>query len=293
MDRLIVKACLNGMRGREDNPNVPWTPEEVAAEAVRCADAGASAVHFHGRSPDGGISYDPAWYAETDRLIRAGCDVVLNHTTARFPGAPIEAVLRYLRDTPEPVDVISLNPGQIVFHMPPVPERGGSRATLAIPNSYGEVRQILELCRERGIAAEPTVLDTGFLSNVAMLVEDGLLAAPRYLLLEFSGRFGDGMQIMPGDARSYAFMTANVRELYPQARWLAHGIEASAFTIGRLAIEDGAHLRIGFEDRVTDIDGKPAQSNADLVAWAVEVGRAAGREPATPADARALMLGRP
>ena len=30
MDRIIIKACLNGGRGREDNPDVPWTPEEVA-----------------------------------------------------------------------------------------------------------------------------------------------------------------------------------------------------------------------------------------------------------------------
>ncbi len=289
MDALIIKACLNGMRGREDNPAVPWTPQEVADEALRCAHAGATAVHFHARSADGGISYDPGWYAEADRLIRERCDLVLNHTTARFPGAPIEAVLDYLRNTPEPVDAVSLNPGQIVFHMPP---RGGTRATFSIPNSYEEVGQILGVCGERGIAAEPTVLDTGFLSNVAMLVEDGLLPSPRYLLLEFSGRYGDGMQIMPGDARSYAFLTANVRELFPEAAWVAHGIEASVFRIARLAIEGGAHLRIGLEDRVTDPDGKPVQSNAELVAWAVDLARAAGREPATPEQARVLMLGR-
>ena len=40
MDTIIIKGCLNGSRGREDNPNVPWTPEEVAQEAVRCYEAG-------------------------------------------------------------------------------------------------------------------------------------------------------------------------------------------------------------------------------------------------------------
>ena len=59
------------------------TPEEVAQEAVRCYQAGASIVHFHARTPDGGISYDPAWYAQTDAMIRAQCDLALNHTTAR------------------------------------------------------------------------------------------------------------------------------------------------------------------------------------------------------------------
>jgi 3-keto-5-aminohexanoate cleavage enzyme len=71
MDTIIIKACLNGNRGREDNPNVPWTPEEVAQEAIRCYGAGASIVHFHARTSDGGISYDPEWYTQTDTLIRA------------------------------------------------------------------------------------------------------------------------------------------------------------------------------------------------------------------------------
>ena len=52
MDTIIIKGCLNGSRGREHNPNVPWTPEEVAQEAVRCYEAGASIVHFHARTPD-------------------------------------------------------------------------------------------------------------------------------------------------------------------------------------------------------------------------------------------------
>jgi uncharacterized protein (DUF849 family) len=70
MDDLVIKACLNGIRGREVAANVPWTPAEVADEAKRCAEAGAAIVHFHARASNGGISYDPAWYSEADRLIR-------------------------------------------------------------------------------------------------------------------------------------------------------------------------------------------------------------------------------
>ena len=59
MDKIVIKACLNGMRGRERSSQVPWTPAEVAAEARRCAEAGAAVVHIHARTPEGGISYDP------------------------------------------------------------------------------------------------------------------------------------------------------------------------------------------------------------------------------------------
>jgi 3-keto-5-aminohexanoate cleavage enzyme len=165
----------------------------------------------------------------------------------------------------------------------------GTRRTIAIPNSYDDIRQTILVCRERGIVPEPAVLDTGFLTNVATLVQDGLLPTPRYLLVEFSGRFGDGLQIMPGTPRSYFYMTACVKELFPEAIWIAHGIEDSVFTIASLAIATGAHVRVGFEDRATLVDGSLAKSGADFVTWAVEVARAHGREPATPQEARHLI----
>ena len=286
MDKIIIKACLNGARGREQNPHVPWTPAEVAAEAKRCSEAGASIVHFHARTEQGATSYDSAWYAEADRLIRAQTSLVLNHTTARMPGATIDQVLHYLRDTPEPVDMVSLNTGNIVFNT--LLSRG-TRQTIAIPNSYDDIRQTILTCRERGIVPEPAVLDTGFLTNVATLVQDGLLSTPRYLLVEFSGRFGDGFQIMPGTPRSYFYMTACVHDLFPDAFWIAHGIEDSVFTIASLAIATGAHVRVGFEDRATLVDGSLAKSSADFVTWAVQVARAHGREPATPQEARRMI----
>lgn len=286
MDTIIIKACLNGARGREQNPHIPWTPEEVAADAKRCADAGAAIVHIHARTNDGGISYDPEWYTEADRLIRAQTDLVINHTTARMPGASIDQVLRYVRKTPEPVDMISLNTGSITLNTPLV---NGTRETVAIPNSYEDIRQTVLICRERGIIPEPTVLDTGFLSNVVTLVQDGLLPSPRYLLVEFSGRFGDNFLIMPGTPQSYFYLTSCVREVFPKATWIAHGIEESVFTIASLAITTGAHVRVGFEDRATLIDGSLATSSADYVAWVVGVARAHGREPATPQEARQLL----
>jgi uncharacterized protein (DUF849 family) len=287
MDKIIIKACLNGGRGREQNPNVPWTPAEVAAEAKRCADAGAAIVHIHARTSQGGTSYDPAWYSEADRLIRAQTGLIVNHTTARLPAASIDQVLRYLCETPEPVDMVSLNAGAIAFS---TPLSHGTRRTVVIPNSYDDIRQTIMVCRERGIVPEPAVLDTGFLANVATLVQDGLLPTPRYLLVEFSGRFGDGFQIMPGTPRSYFYMTACVEELFPGAIWAAHGIEDSVFTIASLAIATGAHVRVGFEDRATLVDGSLARSSADFVTWAVNVARAHGREPATPQEARQMII---
>lgn len=286
MDTLIIKACLNGARGRDKNTNVPWTPTEVAAEAERCAAAGAAIVHIHARGEHGEVSYDPAWYAEADALIRARTDLIINHTTARLPDADIGLVLRYLADTPLPVDMVSLNLGAILINGARVND---TRGTLAIPNSYEDIRQTIAACAARGIVPEPALFDAGFLSHLVMLEDDGLLTRPRWLLLEFGGRWGDGLLVMPGTTRSFSYMRDCLRDLYPQIAVAAHGYEDSVFHIGALAIAGGDHLRVGFEDRVTLPDGRLARSNAEFVEWAVTVGQAHGRRPATPAEARALI----
>lgn len=283
-DRIIIKACLNGGRRRDQNPNVPYSPEEIAQEAQRCAQAGASVVHFHARTADGGMSNDPAWYAEATRLIREQTDLIINFTVTRMGSTPLETILAYLR-SPSP-DMIALNMGAISYRLK-TPE--GARRSLTIPNSYEEIAATVAACRELGITPEPAVFDTGFLSNLATLVNDGVLGAPRYLLLEFASGMGEGLQAMPGDARSYFYLTDCVRALFPQAIWAAHGSADSVFLIAGLAITTGAHVRVGFEDRATLSDGSLARSNADFVAWAAEVARAHGRTPASPAEARALI----
>ena len=173
LDTIIIKACLNGGRGREDNPNIPWTPEEVAQEAVRCHEAGASIVHIHARNPDGGTSYETDWYAQTDGLIRSRCDLVLNHTTARRADVPVEAVTRYLLETPNPVEMVSLNLGQGA-RWAPVGE-GGSRLTTISPNSYEDIIATLDACYRRGTFPEPAVHDPAPPS-------DGVIAAKAVLL---------------------------------------------------------------------------------------------------------------
>ena len=53
---VIVEVGQNEFTTKAQNPNVPYGPEEVAADAVACAAAGAAVVHFHAR--DGGGEQD-------------------------------------------------------------------------------------------------------------------------------------------------------------------------------------------------------------------------------------------
>lgn len=285
-DALIIQASLNGVRGRQENPNIPFSPEEVAAEARRCTDAGASIIHVHARHADGRQSYQCEWYAEALAAIRRETDVLINVTTAREPERPVDDVVRYLNGPPEPVDAICLNAGPIAVHRVGA---DGVRRTTVVPNSFADMQALLEVCRDRGIAAEPAVLDSGHLSTLVAMIDDGLLPIPDQLLLEFSSGYGDGFQFMPASDRSYSYARDCLADVLPRCRVLAHGIDATAHSIARRAVADGAHVRIGFEDTVTLEDGSLARSSADLVARVADIGQAHGRTVASPADVRALL----
>ncbi len=45
--RIYVKACINGARTPDQHPNLPVTPDQLAAEALAAHQAGAKAVHMH------------------------------------------------------------------------------------------------------------------------------------------------------------------------------------------------------------------------------------------------------
>src|SRR5947208_16676116 len=74
-DAAIVEVGLNEAATRAQNPYVPYTPEECAEDARRCAEAGAAVVHWHARDPITGAQHldDAALYgAALDRMRPSG-----------------------------------------------------------------------------------------------------------------------------------------------------------------------------------------------------------------------------
>ena len=63
---------------KDENPNVPYGPEEIARDAVACARAGASIIHFHARDPETGAQLWHGFeaYTEAIRQIRSECDAI-------------------------------------------------------------------------------------------------------------------------------------------------------------------------------------------------------------------------
>src|SRR6185503_19614642 len=82
MERLIIAVGLNENVTRDQNPNVPITPAEIAADIAECVDAGASIIHVHCRNPVTGepIMDDPDGYLELFRTIHAEVDALVYPT---------------------------------------------------------------------------------------------------------------------------------------------------------------------------------------------------------------------
>src|SRR5215813_5741981 len=117
--KVIVEARLNEYALRERNPQVPWTPAEIAADAALCREAGAALVHFHARDAQSGApAHETAVYADSIRRIRAACDVLvvptLGASTIRDPLERCAHIPQLARDPatrPDlaPLDLASIN----------------------------------------------------------------------------------------------------------------------------------------------------------------------------------------
>ena len=73
------------------------------------------------------------------------------------------------------------------------------------------------------------------------------------------------------------------------APYTVAGVGRYEFPLAALAIIDGGHVRVGFEDNVYLSKGVPAKSNGELVEKVVRMAKEFGREVATPDEARRIL----
>lgn len=290
---VVIEAALNGGRDRADNEAVPYTAAELAAEARRCADEGATVFHVHARADGGGWTADPARYARVVRHLREAVPHrLVSITSIRPEGVRVAAILDLLAalagDPTTKPDLISVNLGHIVT-WDLVTSGPVRRRTIHYPNAYEDITRLLPVCTAHGIRPELGVMDLGFVANAVTLRDDGVLPPRPWFLIELDNpAYGSGVQVAPSTIANYDALVAPLRQHFPAARWAAHGQGVAGYAVVERALGDGAHVRVGFEDAIHLPDGRLARSNAELVRWAVAAAQEAGRTPATVDEARVI-----
>ncbi len=257
---MLTVAVTGADVFRENNPNIPYTTEEIADSAIEAAAAGATVAHLHVREDDGTPSGRPELFVDVIDRIRAGCDLLTMVSTGGANDMTIDERTTGLEASPDisGVESGSMNFGDETFITPPPAGRG-----------------IVEQATAAGIALEVEAFDVGHVVSAVRWLEQGVLEAPMRINLVFG---------VPGgiDASPEA-LDAMLRPLPPETFWTVTcigrhhrrmlGAGAAARRAGDPHRPRGRRLHLS--------RGVHAPSNAALVEMAVDLARTLGREVAT------------
>lgn len=275
MTKTIITVATTGAHPKkEDNPNVPMTPAEIAEDVYACWKAGAAVAHLHMRDDKGAGAMDKAKFRQTVELLRArhpDCDIVLNLTTSGALGVSDEdrmAHVEELRPEMASYDCGSMNwlHSGVFLNPPPFLEKLGKNL------------------QSWGVKPEIEAFDPGMIANAAYYLKKGVLKAP--LHFQFCMGCANGI---PGSMKNLVFMKETMEQLCPGSTWSCFGVGHSAMEMLYGAIAMGGHVRVGMEDNVMYAKGQLADSNVQFVERAVRVSREFGREVATPDEAREIL----
>jgi 3-keto-5-aminohexanoate cleavage enzyme len=251
------------------NPNQPQTRDDVIAAAVSAAQAGASVVHIHARTPDGQMTQDPEDYLAIKHAVRERTeDIVLNFTTGGKLGSPAEERRRSLGAQPE---VASLNCGSINF--------GPDDVVFMNPRSL--IEELAHEMADRGIVPEYECFDMGMAVTAARLASE-TNGHPPGMMHMVLGVIGGA----PPTVESIQLFARLVPNSVP---WMVTAIGRHNFPMMAVTLALGGHIRTGLEDVVYVAPGEYAESNAQLVTRARGLCEAIGRPVATPARAREIL----
>ncbi|MEH0845939.1 3-keto-5-aminohexanoate cleavage protein [Micromonospora sp. CPCC 205711] len=235
-DEPVLKACLNGGRSRWEHRAVPVTPDQLAADAARCADLGVAAVHLHPRDDAGDESLAPAVVAgalTALRALRPGLPVGV--TTGAWVEPDPAARVAAVRAWPVLPDFTSVN----------VHEEGAEAVAAAL---HG-----------RGILVE-----AGLWTVDAARAWRGWRVPAGRVLVECTP--DDPTAALADAAAILAVLDADGPPV------LLHGEGRAAWPVLAEAVRRGLDTRIGLEDTLHLPDGSPAPDNAALVEAAVALG---------------------
>ncbi|MBE9556246.1 MAG: 3-keto-5-aminohexanoate cleavage protein [Proteobacteria bacterium] len=269
---LILAVAPNGARKTQaDHPAIPITPDELAAEAARCREAGAAMIHLHVRDADNKHSLDADAYAAATAAIRreVGDGIVIQMTTEAVGiYAPAEqmAAVRAVRPEAASMAVRELCPDE---------------------DSLPAFAEFLAWMAGERIMAQYILYAPEDVALFTDLQTRGVIPGGRPFLLYVLGRYTPGQKSVPEDLLPFMVEADRL-----DADWAicAFGARESACALTAAAL--GGHVRVGFENNFLMADGSVASDNAALAGQVASGAKLLGRTLAGADEARAY-LGRP
>jgi len=293
---IITCAVTGSIHTPSMSPHLPVTPDEIAAEAIAAAEAGAAILHLHARDPaDGRPTQDPAVFGAFLPRIKQATAAVVNITTGGAPSMTLQQRMAPAA-TFQP-EVASLNMGSMNLGLFPMLDRftalkhDWERAhlensrDLVFKNTFQDIETILSTCRGNGTRFEFECYDISHLYNLAHFLDRGLVEPPLFVQSVFGILGGIG-----GHPEDLMHMKRTADRLLGDSyRWSILGAGRNQIPLASMGAAMRANVRVGLEDSLWSGPGRLAESNAEQVRLIRQVLEGLSLDIATPDEAREML----
>jgi uncharacterized protein (DUF849 family) len=296
-DKVIITCAVTGsIHTPTMTPHLPITPDQIAAEAIAAAEAGAAMLHLHARDPKTGKpDQNPALFQQFMPRIKQSTDAILNITTGGGLGMSLDDRLAPTKALKP--EVCSMNMGSINFNI------SGAGAKISewqfdwekpyldmtrdfiLSNTFAQIERAMTECAAQGTRFEFECYDMAHLYNLAHFVDRRIIEPPFFI----QGVFGILGGIGP-EPEHVMHMKSTADKLFGDDYYF------SALAAGRhqmrlvtLSALLGGSVRVGLEDSLYLGKGQMATSNAEQVAKIRRILEELSLTVATPAEARAML----
>ncbi|MBA4110082.1 MAG: 3-keto-5-aminohexanoate cleavage protein [Leptothrix sp. (in: Bacteria)] len=282
MDKAILTCALTGVLTDPAQHPVPVTAAEMAAAAREAFDAGASIMHVHLRQQTPGMgrfpSWDPEVAAEIDTAIRDACPGVIINLTTGVVGQDISgpaACIRRVRP-----EIAACNAGSLNYLK--IKENGQwAWPPMLFDNTVDKVKGMLDVMHETHTRPEFECFDVGIVRSVGMFRKAGMT---EHLEYNFVMGVASGM---PVDADLLALL---VKYREPNTIWQTTLIgREEIWAVHQATADLGGMLRTGVEDTFYLPGGERTTGNGPLIEALAACAKRAGREVASPQEARTML----
>ena len=281
-DKAILTCAITGVLTNPATHPVPVTTEEMAASAREAFDAGASIMHVHFRRQEPGLghmpSWDPAIAGPIIAAIREACPGVIINMSTGVIGNDISGPEACMREVKP--EIAACNAGSLNYL------KARSNGQWAWPpmifdNPVSKIQKFLDVMGETGAVPEFECFDVGIIHSVNMFVDTGMAEHPDY---NFVMGVASGM---PADPKLLELLVGYRKQDTP---WQVTAIgRQEIWELHQRTAELGGNLRTGVEDTFYLPNGERCRGNGDLIEALATCAKNAGREIASPLEAREML----
>lgn len=271
--RIITIATTGAWPTKENNPNVPLQPREIADDIYACWKAGAAIAHIHVRNDENKASMEFEKFRQTVEYVRAfkDCDIIINLTTSGGINlTEDDRVKPFMELHPE---MASYDVGTMNWAFSAV-----------FDNNPKFLERLGNLMQEHNVKPEVEAFNTAMIYDAAYYLKKGWIKAP--LHFQFCMGVANGVT---ATTKNLVAMKDAMDEVAPGSTWSCFGVGKGAMEMLYAGIAMGGNIRVGMEDNVLYKKGQLADSNVQFVERAKRIIEEYGCEVATPDEAREIL----